>query len=169
MSDLEPVYTLGGKPARGADDHTADAKGIREFAGRSWTPPSWASGARADHTDEEATSEVAWYLANSDRTDSEHIEGHRTQPVGTRTPNHLGIYDMSGNLWEWVWDRYAPYPDGPQRDYHGPKAPVGENPYRVLRGASATGTAELLQVGFRIGFDPAESELNGGIRVARTP
>ena len=213
MSGLEPVYTLGGEPARDAgadadaaggealnavafnreadgyrlptegewqyaaswrgtggpdaDEDRSEPRGLIEFGGRYWTPPSWASGARADHTDEEATSEVAWYLANSDRTDSEHTEGHRTQPVGTRTPNHLGIYDMSGNLWEWVWDRYAPYPDGPQRDYHGPKAPVGENPYRVLRGASATGTAELLQVGFRIGFDPAESEFNGGIRVAK--
>ncbi len=50
---------------------------------------------------------VAWYLANS---------GAKTQPVGTRNPNELGLYDMSGNVWEWCQDTFKPYPECPGTD-----------------------------------------------------
>ena len=134
----------------------------REFSGRLWTPPTWASGAAADHRDTEATGAVAWYMENSDKHDD------ATQPVGTREPNQLGLYDMSGNTWEWTWDWYAEYPEEQQTNYRGPdKPPDGNGCYRVLRGASVGGAAVLLQVGYRIGFDPANANFNGGVRPAR--
>ncbi len=135
---------------------------LREFSGRFWTPPTWASGAAGGHLDSEATGAVAWYMENTDENNG------TTQPVGTREPNQLGLYDMSGNTWEWTWDWYAAYPDQPQTDYRGPDAPPeNDGPYRVLRGASVGGAAVLLQVGYRIGFAPANADFSGGIRPAR--
>jgi len=66
---------------------------------------------------------VAWYSGNS---------GYRTHPVGTRQPNALGLYDMTGNVWEWVWDWSGTYPNVDETD------PVGASSgsLRVMRGGS---------------------------------
>ncbi|TVP86620.1 MAG: hypothetical protein EA375_00280 [Acholeplasmataceae bacterium] len=68
---------------------------------RYWTPGRYASGATGpawilsdEETAHAATQEVAWYSANS---------GGKTQPVGQLMPNHLGIFDMSGNVFEWTY------------------------------------------------------------------
>ena len=66
---------------------------------------------------------VAWYDDNS---------GVKTHPVATRSPNELGIYDMSGNVWEWCADWYGDYSSGAQTN---PKGPYGGS-YRVYRGGS---------------------------------
>ena len=66
---------------------------------------------------------VAWYDGNS---------GDKTHPVATKSPNELGIYDMSGNVWEWCADWYGDYSSGRQTN---PKGPYGGS-YRVNRGGS---------------------------------
>jgi formylglycine-generating enzyme required for sulfatase activity len=53
----------------------------------------------------------AWYSANNSPNTS--------KEVGTRLPNELGIYDMSGNVWEWVWDIYGNYPPEDQNNPTG--------------------------------------------------
>jgi formylglycine-generating enzyme required for sulfatase activity len=66
--------------------------------------------------------EVAWYDGNS---------GDKTHAVGTKEANGLGLYDMSGNVWEWCWDWYGDFPYSSQ-DPVG--APSGSK--RVRRGGS---------------------------------
>jgi formylglycine-generating enzyme required for sulfatase activity len=64
---------------------------------------------------------VGWFYDNS---------GGRTHAVGTKLPNELGIYDMSGNVWEWCIDRYGSYPASEQHDPMRVDAGSG----RVIRG-----------------------------------
>lgn len=63
--------------------------------------------------------EVAWYGSNS---------GNKTQHVGWKNPNELGLFDMSGNVWEWCQDLYGQYPN------NNPGIQISKNPSRVLRG-----------------------------------
>ncbi len=62
---------------------------------RYWTPGDYASGATGDYTNDSATQMVAWYADNASL---------RTHPVKTKAANGAGLYDMSGNVAEWVYD-----------------------------------------------------------------
>lgn len=94
------------------------------------TEAEWEYAARAGSTglrpfDRQALGEYAWYLDNS---------GDEPHPVATHKPNAWGLYDMFGNAWEWVADRYAPndYSQSPTADPKGPA--IGGQ--RVRRGDS---------------------------------
>jgi len=75
--------------------------------------------------------DVAWYEASS---------GGHSHPVGQKQPNELGLYDMSGNLWEWCWDFYHGdyYAASPSADPQGPTSPQDNSLERVKRGGYFT-------------------------------
>lgn len=96
-----------------------------------------------------------WYEENSKRL---------TQPVGTRLPNIWGLYDMSGNVWEWCEDRYAPaYPSEPQLDPLGPD----EGALQVIRGGYCSLSPRYCRSARRDGFHQAGRSRSVGFRLAR--
>ncbi|MEZ4825733.1 MAG: formylglycine-generating enzyme family protein [Bacteroidia bacterium] len=97
---------------------------------------------------------VGWYDRNSH---------NQTQPVGLKVPNQLGIYDMSGNVWEWCWDWYEEYPKSAQQDPTGPLNGSG----RVLRGGGWYINSGYCRVVARRYDAPVSRNYLNGFRVAR--
>ena len=97
-------------------------------------------------------SDVAWYDDNS---------GNKTHAVGTKQANELGIYDMSGNVWEWCLDRCGKYSRFSQVN------PIGANSgsYRVFRGGCWLNFAKFCRSSFRFGNTPDFRNNNLGLRL----
>ena len=126
------------------------------------TEAEWEYAARAGtdlylYAGSNVLGEVAWYYGNSSST---------THVVAAKLPNEFGFHDMSGNVMEWVWDRWATsYPSSdPVTDPEGP----GAGTSRGLRGGCWCNPAANVRVAVRGYHGPVSRNNNIGLRLART-
>ena len=90
---------------------------------------------------------VAWYAGHAQNS---------THAVATKGANELGIYDMSGNVWEWCWDWHGAYSSSGQTDPRGPSS----GSYRVLRGGTFNYDAHTCRVADRFYYDVPNARYN---------
>jgi formylglycine-generating enzyme required for sulfatase activity len=136
----------------GTDKYRLPTEAEWEYAARSCRKAEVYAGTSS----ESALGDYAWYDANS---------GNKTHPVGRKQPNGLGLYDMSGNVWEWCRDWYGNYPSGSVTDPTGPSS----GSHRVIRGGSWRVSAGDCRSALRRSVTPGVSYFGVGFRLARTP
>ena len=136
---------------------------LNQMTGKSFRLPTEAEwefaargGSRSNHykySGSNNLSSVAWYWDNS---------GEKTHPVGQKSPNELGLYDMSGNVYEWCADWYGDYSSSAQTNPKGPS----NGSSRVIRCGGWFGNAWNCRVSYRNFIRPSFSFSYLGLRLA---
>jgi formylglycine-generating enzyme required for sulfatase activity len=162
------------------DDTVTFTGRMRKNGGKSYRLPTeaeWEYACRSGGKNETYCGganldELAWYEDNS---------GNKTQPVGTKQPNGLGIYDMSGNVWEWCSDWFSldyngkspkDNPKGPDKGQESFKVKdqeISGGPFRVLRGGSYGGAAAIVRSVTRTNEQPGDRIATAGFRLVFPP
>jgi formylglycine-generating enzyme required for sulfatase activity len=119
-----------------------------EYAARAATTTRWSFG-----DDESLLGDYAWYLSNNDP------EGPKE--VGLKQPNPWGLYDMHGNVWEWVQDWHGEYTHASQVDPAGPVSGT----HRIVRGGIFNGHGRHVRSAFRGLLEPPEGRTGIGARL----
>lgn len=152
-------------------------EGLNRLTGKNFRLPTeaeWEFAARGGnkrndykYSGSNKANDVAWYENNSGtnsvmRSFLTMDRGRRTHPVAQKQANESGLYDMSGNVWEWCQDWYGKYSSNSQTNPTG--SSMGSS--RVLRGGSWSDYASYVRVSFRNYDTPDHRNLNGGLRLA---
>ncbi len=170
LEDLETCYEISGEEVSwprglGCGGYRLPTEAEWEFAARSGTSDRYAG---TDDDDDICrvgnVADAAGKKSNPTWTTMACDDGYaRLAPVASFAPNGYRLYDMSGNVFEWVWDWLDDYDDQP-KDPLGPE--VGRS--RVVRGGSFALNPRGVRVAFRFGDLPSRRNSNLGFRVARS-
>ena len=144
------------------DDAQAYIDSLNKLTGKNYRLPTeaeWEYAARGgissngyQFSGSDIIEDVAWYSGNSNRT---------THQVGTKAANELGIYDMSGNVWEWCSDWYGAYSSDAATN---PQCP-GSGTTHLLRGGCWSPNATFSRVAYRVHYTSSDHFTHFGFRV----
>ena len=141
------------------NDAQSFIKKLKEKTGKSYRLPTeaeWEYAARGGagassmtktYAGSNTLGSVAWFADNA---------GSKTHPVGGKSPNELGLYDMRGNVWEWCQDTWKPYPCDSKS--------TADSRFRVLRGGSWNSGASLCRTARRSSREPSDRRTYIGFR-----
>ena len=136
-----PVENVSWEDAQAFMQKLNEQEGVSDY--RLPTEAEWEYACRASSSglysfgdDEARLGNYAWYGGSADG---------QPQPVGQKDPNGWGLYDMHGNIWEWVQDWYGPYAADSVTNPFGPDAGA----YRVIRGGVWSSPAQHVRAAFR--------------------
>ncbi|WP_442902146.1 SUMF1/EgtB/PvdO family nonheme iron enzyme [Flexistipes sp.] len=160
--DRYPVENVSWNGVQGFIEelNSQSGKNFRLPTEAEWEYAARSGGKRQKYAGGNNVDAVAWYDDNS---------GDRPHPVGQKEPNDLGIYDMSGNVWEWVSDWYEDdyYAQSPRNNPTGPSS--SSYSLRVLRGGDYSihfEQAEVVRSTSRSAGDPYDKYMFHGFRLA---
>jgi formylglycine-generating enzyme required for sulfatase activity len=122
---------------------------------------SWGNGAPSGNIADKSLKRRFSDLAIWDGYDDGYVY---TAPVGRFQANNLGLYDMTGNVWEWCQDWYGEkyYSESPKDNPQGPNSGT----YRVLRGGSWCYFPRLVRAAYRFWGGPGSRDFTSGFRLA---
>ncbi|HCC37564.1 MAG TPA: hypothetical protein DEQ14_08085, partial [Treponema sp.] len=164
QAGLTPVYTISGRTFDSGS--ITSAMVIADWSANGYRLPTeaeWEYAARGgngspgtfEYSGSDSAGEVAWSRENSDNT---------IHAVGTKTANGLGLFDMSGNVYEWCWDWYEDYSNEHQTN------PLGASggTRRIVRGGSWNASVDSASSGHRSNLTPGSRNNDLGFRLVRS-
>jgi formylglycine-generating enzyme required for sulfatase activity len=164
LNQATPGCNISGLPTDATRYHPAN---VPAGCFRLPTEAEWEYSARAGTTtkyywgDGDTLADIdpyAWYSGNDTSTDG---ESSGTKAVGRKKTNPWGLYDMSGNVWEWVYDGFGIYSLLVKTDPAGPDSST----VRMLRGGGWNGSVDGLRSARRDNYDPQYQDLDLGFRL----